>query len=208
MIAVLDACVLYPPAVRDILMWLAVVGVYEPRWTDDIHEEWMRSVLSDRPDLTREQLERTRHLMDEVHPLCLVTGYESRIPGLVLPDENDRHVLAAAIRAGAEVIVTFNLSDFPPATLARLDIVAQHPDDHDPHHPPVHDGRTLGPASDTTPGRDPDLRERPSDAVRSRYRAARRHSSRLTPSRRPMPRLSAHGRPLQRNQLADTVPQT
>ncbi len=128
MIAVLDACVLYPPALRDVLMWLAVVASYEPRWTEDIHAEWMRNVLEDRPDVTLEQLERTRRLMDQVHPKCLVVGYEARIPYLTLPDENDRHVLAAAIEAGATVIVTFNLSDFPRAALDLYGIRALSPD--------------------------------------------------------------------------------
>ncbi|HLK60606.1 MAG TPA: PIN domain-containing protein [Chthonomonadaceae bacterium] len=128
MIAVLDACVIYPPALRDVLMWLAVVVAYEPRWTEEIHAEWMRNVLEDRPDVTPEQLERTRRLMDQVSPKCLVSGYETRIPSLQLPDVNDRHVLAAAIEAGATVIVTFNLSDFPRAALEPYGIRALAPD--------------------------------------------------------------------------------
>lgn len=59
----------------------------------------------------------------------LVTGYESIIPGLKLPDPNDRHVLAAAIRSGSNVIVTFNLKDFPAAILASYSVEAQHPDE-------------------------------------------------------------------------------
>jgi len=127
-IAVLDACVLYPPAVRDIFMWLAVEMVYRPRWTDAINDEWMRSVLADRPDLSREQLKRTRQLMDEIDPESLVTGYEKRIASLVLPDPDDRHVLAAGITAGASVIVTYNLCDFPEAALAPYCMRAIHPD--------------------------------------------------------------------------------
>jgi hypothetical protein len=60
---------------------------------------------------------------------CLVTGYESLIPALTLPDPDDRHVLAAAVRAGADVIVTFNLKDFPAEALAPYGIEAQHPDE-------------------------------------------------------------------------------
>jgi hypothetical protein len=127
-IAVLDSCVIYPPALRDILMWLAVVVAYEPRWTEEIHAEWMRNVLEDRPDVTPEQLGRTRRLMDQVNTKCLVSGCEARIPDLQLPDENDRHVLAAAIEAGATVIVTFNLSDFPRAALQPYSIHALTPD--------------------------------------------------------------------------------
>ena len=128
MIAVLDACVLYPPALRDLLMWLAVVNAYEPRWSDEIHAEWIRNVLADRPDITSAQLERTRRLMDAIDPGSLVSGFEARIPALCLPDENDRHVLAAAIEARASVIVTFNLSDFPRGALSPHGVRALHPD--------------------------------------------------------------------------------
>ncbi len=128
MIALLDANVLYPPALRDLLMWLAVVLAYEPRWTEAIHEEWTRNVLQDRPEVTSEQLERTRQLMDQVNPKCLVRGYEARIPALTLPDENDCHVLAAALEASAAAIVTFNLRHFPRKTLAPYGLRALPPD--------------------------------------------------------------------------------
>jgi predicted nucleic acid-binding protein len=114
---VFAACVLYPAPLRDLLMHLAVTDVVRARWTESIHDEWIRSVLADRPDLTREQLERTRSLMNTHVRDALVEGYESLIPGLTLPDPEDRHVLAAAIRAGASVIVTFNLRDFPADAL-------------------------------------------------------------------------------------------
>jgi len=127
-IAVLDACVLYPPALRDLLMWLAVVMAYEPRWTEEIHAEWMHNVLEDRPDVTPAQLERTRRLMDQINPKCLVNGYERHLSALTLPDEDDRHVLAAAIEAGASVIVTFNLSDFPKQALTPYSVRALAPD--------------------------------------------------------------------------------
>ena len=109
-------------------MWLATARAYQPRWTDAIHTEWIRSVLAKRDDVTREQLERTRHLMNQVDPESLVSGYESHIPHLTLPDTDDRHVLAAAITAQAPIIVTFNLSDFPASALAPHGIVALHPD--------------------------------------------------------------------------------
>ncbi len=126
--AVLDACVLYRAPVRDFLMHLALADVFRAKWTDAIHDEWMRSLLESRPDLTRERLQRTRDLMNAHVRDCLVTGYEDLIPGLRLPDPDDRHVLAAAIRAGADVIVTYNLDDFPPESLDTWGIVAQHPD--------------------------------------------------------------------------------
>jgi hypothetical protein len=73
-------------------------GLYRAKWTADIHDEWIRNLLESRPDLKREQIERTRDLMNSAVPDCLVEGYQELIPYLQLPDENDRHVLAAAIQ--------------------------------------------------------------------------------------------------------------
>src|SRR5690606_33943199 len=95
--AVLDACVLYPAPLRDFLMHLALMGAFQPKWTNAIHEEWIRNVLINRPDLSRKQLERTRQLMESHILDASVSGYESLIPFIQLPDEDDRHVLAAAI---------------------------------------------------------------------------------------------------------------
>lgn len=126
--ALYDSCVLYPAPLRDLLMHLAMTDLFRARWTDQIHDEWIRNVLAKRPDLKRPQLERTRRLMN-AHVLdCLVTGYENLIAPLALPDPDDRHVLAAAIRAGADVIVTYNLADFPDQVLEPLGIQATHPD--------------------------------------------------------------------------------
>jgi len=130
---ILDACVLYPAPLRDLLLWLALSGLYRPRWTAMIHEEWMRSLLKERPDLARDRLERTRDLMDKAVPDCLVAGYEGLIAGLSLPDPDDCHVLAAAIHGGAETIVTYNLSDFSADTLSAHGIQAQHPDEFIAH---------------------------------------------------------------------------
>ncbi len=124
-----DANVLYPAELRNFLMHLALVGVFRAQWSADVHEEWISNLLKNRPDLTRERLERTRQLMDKSASDALVTGYEHLIPGLVLPDENDRHVLAAAIRCRASVIVTCNLKDFPRETFHEFGIEAQHPDE-------------------------------------------------------------------------------
>src|SRR5215510_13809953 len=108
---------------------LAQAGLVRARWTETIHDEWLRNVLKDNPQLSPERLARPRNLMDEAVRDCLVTGYEDLIDSLTLPDADDRHVLAAAIRAGAGVIVTYNLADFPAETLVRFAIEAQHPDD-------------------------------------------------------------------------------
>jgi hypothetical protein len=110
-------------------MHLAIVGLVRARWTDAIQEEWIRNLLADGRGRERERLERTRDLMNQAIPDCLVAGYEARIPALHLPDPEDRHVLAAAIEAEASVIVTLNLKDFPPDALTPHGIVAQHPDE-------------------------------------------------------------------------------
>jgi hypothetical protein len=114
---------------RDLLIGLATTRRFRARWTDKINEEWLRNVLADREDLTEAQLRRTVELMNTAVPDCLVTGYEHIIPQLQLPDAGDRHVLAAAIRAGAAEIVTINLKDFPDSVLADFEICAIHPDD-------------------------------------------------------------------------------
>jgi predicted nucleic acid-binding protein len=124
-----DACVLYPAPVRDFLIRLARTGMFRARWSDTIHEEWMRSLLENRPDLTREQLERTRRLMDESVHGCLVRDFEHIVGSIDLVDKDDRHVVAAAVRAGADLIITFNLKHFPDERLNRYNLSAQHPDD-------------------------------------------------------------------------------
>lgn len=127
--AVYDANILYPAPVRDLFIRMAQAGLVRAKWTEAIHEEWMRNVLEDNPHLSAEHVARTRSLMDGAVRDCLVTGYEELITSLSLPDPDDRHVLAAAIHAGADVIVTCNLADFPAEALARFGIEAQHPDD-------------------------------------------------------------------------------
>lgn len=126
--AVFDACVLYPAPLRDLLMHLSLTGLFRARWTDRIHDEWIDAVLRNRADLTREQLDWTRAQMNEAVPDCLVSGYEGLEASLELPDPDDRHVLAAAIKCGAGAIVTYNLRDFPAPVLEPLGISAQHPD--------------------------------------------------------------------------------
>jgi predicted nucleic acid-binding protein len=128
LIAFLDASVLYPAPLRDLLLELAVADLYRAKWSDAVHEEWIRAVLHNRRDLTRAQLERTRDLMNAHARDALVTSFEQLIDILELPDPDDRHVLAAAIRGRAELIVTVNLKDFPADELKHWGIEAQHPD--------------------------------------------------------------------------------
>ncbi|MBS4165402.1 hypothetical protein NEOC65_000460 [Neochlamydia sp. AcF65] len=85
---------------------------------------WMRSLLKNRSDLTKERLEMTRAKMDLHVKDCLVFDYEELIGNLKLPDPDDRHVLAAAIKANAQTIVTYNLTDFPPSAVAKYGIDA------------------------------------------------------------------------------------
>lgn len=126
--AFFDANVLYPAGLRNLLMRLAVRELFRAKWSEKVHEEWMAAVMEDFPDITRPQLERTRNLMDLHAEDSLVTGYEDLIEGIELPDPDDRHVLAAAIRSNADVIVTRNLRDFPEERLRPYGIEPKHPD--------------------------------------------------------------------------------
>jgi predicted nucleic acid-binding protein len=143
-----DANILYPSELRNLLMHLALTGLFRAKWSAAVHEEWISSLLNNRPDLTREKLERTRMLMDRHAIDALVTGYENLIDGLHLPDPDDRHVLAAAIRGRADVIVTANLKDFPAESLAPFGIDAQHPDEFILHLLDLAPGKVSGAARD------------------------------------------------------------
>lgn len=126
--AVLDANVLYPNLLRDILLSLAVAGLYHARWTARINDEWTRNLVANRPDIEP----KIGLLLEQVNaavPDCLVDGYEYLIDRLTLPDADDRHVLAAAIVGHADAIVTANLKDFPTKVMAQHGIEVQHPDD-------------------------------------------------------------------------------
>lgn len=126
--AVLDACVLYPARLRDLLLSIAAADLFRPVWSDMIHEEWINNVLANRPDLMRMHLEAARDTMNRAFPGAAARGFEPAIPRLVLPDPDDRHVLAAAIHARADLIITTNLKDFPSAALIPHGVEAMHPD--------------------------------------------------------------------------------
>ena len=128
-VVIYDACVLYPAPLRDLLVRVGLTPLVRVRWTDTILDECFRNIFEQRPELKPEALDRTRELMTQAIPDCMVTGYEPLIDGLLLPDPDDRYVLAAAIRAGAQSIVTFNLKDFPAPALQTLGVEAVHPDD-------------------------------------------------------------------------------
>jgi predicted nucleic acid-binding protein len=128
LVALYDACVLFPAPLRDLLLRVALTGVVQARWSADIHREWTENLLAHRPDLQRERVQRTQELMDVALPSALVTGYDPLLETLMLPDANDRHVLAAAIQGGASLIVTFNEKDFPTLALKPHGIEAVPPD--------------------------------------------------------------------------------
>lgn len=126
---VLDACVLYPSFLRDLLIRLGLTGLYQPKWSATIEDEWQRNLLANRTDLTLEQIQRTAALMNTAVPDAMITGFEPLTESVDLPDVDDRHVVAAAVRSNAEIIVTFNLKDFPAPALDAFGIEALHPDD-------------------------------------------------------------------------------
>lgn len=126
---VLDACVLYPAPVRDILLSLAHQGLFRARWTQTINDEWLRNVIINRPELNPANLEATVKQMAQAIPDALIVGYEKFASTIELPDPDDRHVVAAALVGHADAIVTFNLRDFPSRVLEPLGLEAQHPDD-------------------------------------------------------------------------------
>lgn len=124
-----DANVLYPSTLRDLLIRIAQAGLVQAKWTDQIVDEVFRNLIANRSDLDPQKLARTRELMNKAFRDCLVTGYEPLIDAVELPDPDDRHVLAAAIKARAQVVVTNNLKDFPAAALEPWDTKAKSPDE-------------------------------------------------------------------------------
>jgi len=128
-IVVYDANVLYPNTLRDLLIRVSQAGLVQAKWTNEILDEMLRALSRNRPDIPPEKLDRLRQLMNEAVRDCLVSGYEPLVEGLKLPDPDDRHVLASAIKASAQVIVTSNLKHFPAADLRQWDIEAKSPDD-------------------------------------------------------------------------------
>jgi len=128
-IVVLDACVLYSAFMRDILLNLAEQGIYEPKWSDIITDEWLRNLLQNRPDLKEANLRRTIGFMEQEFTNPSITNFEHHIPSIQLPDPDDRHVVACAIQCEAEIIVTFDMKDFPVEELQKFGITPKHPDD-------------------------------------------------------------------------------
>jgi predicted nucleic acid-binding protein len=125
---VLDANILFPAPLRDFFMHLGIADAARICWSARIEDEWTRNVIAKRPDLEPSRVYRTAKRMNEAMPNAFISGFENIEAGLELPDPDDRHVLAAAIQAGADVIITKNLRDFPNQVLAQYDIQVMHPD--------------------------------------------------------------------------------
>ncbi|MDX6743632.1 PIN domain-containing protein [Actinocorallia sp. A-T 12471] len=120
--ALLDACVLYPSALRDTLLRIAEAGVYQPLWS--------ARILSEVNGVLARKGHRADYVVDcirEAFPEAMVEGWE-HLEESMTNDPKDRHVLAAALRGHADVIVTTNLKDFPRSALEGFDVDVQHPD--------------------------------------------------------------------------------
>lgn len=117
-VILLDACVLAPPTLREVLFRCAAEGLFQPRWSDRIEAEWRAAARKRDPDLPDPLLDADRAQARARFPAALVEGWEALEGPLSLPDWNDRHVLAAAIAAKAEILLTDNLRDFPKRILA------------------------------------------------------------------------------------------
>ena len=138
--AVLDACVLFPRLHRDILLSIAHADLYTARWSAEIEKEWTTNYKKKYPDA---EINRLVDLMRQAIPDALIVGYEEFIPAIQLPDPDDRHVVAAAIRGNADAIVTSNTKDFPNAILAAYDIEIQTPDQFVLNQIMLHPSRAL-----------------------------------------------------------------
>jgi hypothetical protein len=126
--AVLDACVLYPTVMRNLLLACADAGLYRPHWSDRILEEWARAAA--RAGTMAEAVARGEiAILRRDWSKACVSESPAREAELYLPDANDVHVLASGIEAGCEKIVTMNLKDFPRRELAAHGVQAVHPDE-------------------------------------------------------------------------------
>lgn len=126
---VLDACVLYPVVLRDLLLTFAALDAFEPRWTEAIIEEMTRNVLADYPGIDPAQFDaRVLGAMWQAFPAASVEGYEHLIDRMD-NHPKDRHVAAAAVHTGAAAVVTYNVRDFDSKLLRQHNITVVTPPD-------------------------------------------------------------------------------
>jgi predicted nucleic acid-binding protein len=127
-IVVYDANVLYPNTLRDLLIRIAQLPrIVQAKWTDEILDEMLEALRKNLPDISEEKTSRLRERMNAAVRDCLVVGYEPLIEVLDLPDPDDRHVLAAAVKVNAQLIVTWNRKDFPQDKLTPWGVKAKSP---------------------------------------------------------------------------------
>lgn len=124
---VLDTNVIYPLWTRDLLLWFAHYDLYTPKWSKNIFNEWHNIML--RKGVNKAEAYKRTNDMTLAFPDALVENYEALIENLSLPDEDDRHVLAAAIKINANLIIINNLKDFPDDYLDNFGLKAKVPDD-------------------------------------------------------------------------------
>ncbi len=124
----LDACVLYPPLVRGVLLGAAEAGLFVPRWSRRVLDEWRIAAARNGGLAAERGVEAVAARMAESFPEGEVSPEPGVEMAIELPDPADAHVLAGAVAAGAGVLLTFNLRDFPARRLAALGIAARHPD--------------------------------------------------------------------------------
>jgi len=125
--AVLDTNVIFPVVIRDLLFWFAFYDLYTPKWSSNIFDEW-KSVMI-RKGVDDDEATKRVNRANLAFPDAQVQNYEPLIPTFNLPDEKDNHIMAAAVKANADVIVTNNLKDFPSECLERYGIKAISADD-------------------------------------------------------------------------------
>lgn len=125
--AVLDACVLFRGGVRDFLLWIAEAGAFSPAWSNMIHEEWMRS-RRDKYGDPAFRLSYARSQMEQAFPGASFDPDPATLSTLSLSDMNDVHVVATAVAAEAQTIVTYNVGHFPDRALAAIRLRAETPD--------------------------------------------------------------------------------
>lgn len=129
-IVVYDANVLYPNVVRDLLIRIAQAGLVQAKWTETILDETFAALAATKPSVRPDRWKRVRGLMTHAIRDGMVVNYEPLLDVVMgLPDQGDRHVVAAAIRCKAQVIVTDNIRDFPNDALAIWNIESKTADE-------------------------------------------------------------------------------
>ena len=125
----IDACVLYPTVMREMVMGAARAGVFEPLWSARLLEEWARAAIKLGPE-GEAQARAEIALLRAAWPKAEVPASPGVAARLYLPDENDVHVLAAAITGHADIVMTLNAKDFPSGTLAEEGLARVDPDSY------------------------------------------------------------------------------